>query len=188
MKNGYSDEMRQEKIDGVMYTRPNGNWEHATVMLNIARIIDQQLDINEKKVFCGNFDYMYDYQNGDYVTPDVMVCSKKFIRNKACVGVPDFVVEVLSPFSIKKDRIIKRGIYEKSGIEEYLIIEPVACTVEDYVLINGKYELKNVWFYDDEEADHSFAELKLSVGLNIKLNLRDIFAYRFGGEFGGENE
>jgi Uma2 family endonuclease len=55
--------------------------------------------------------------------------------------VPDMVVEVLSPSTAKVDRGIKLQDYQAHGVSEYWIIDPVAETLECYVLVNGTYRL-----------------------------------------------
>ncbi|MEC4685235.1 MAG: Uma2 family endonuclease [Nitrospirota bacterium] len=67
----------------------------------------------------------------DVVQPDVLVvCDEKKITEKNIQGVPDLVVEVLSPNTAIKD---KRLLYEKVGIREYIIIDPTEQYVERYL-------------------------------------------------------
>ena len=53
--------------------------------------------------------------------------------------IPDFIVEVLSPSTKKKDRGIKFQDYAQHGVREYWIIDPVAETVELYRLQDDAY-------------------------------------------------
>ena len=81
------------------------------------------------------------------VQPDlVVVCDPAKLANGRYVdGAPDLVVEILSPHTAKKDRFTKRLAYQAAGIPEYLIIDPVASTVEQYLLENGVYPAPNVF-------------------------------------------
>ena len=54
---------------------------------------------------------------------------------------PDFVVEITSKSTAHKDRGVKFLNYEKHGVMEYWIITPSKKTVEQYYLIDNKYEL-----------------------------------------------
>lgn len=53
--------------------------------------------------------------------------------------VPDFVVEILSPSTSRRDRNEKRRIYEKNGISEYWIVDPPRRRVDALRLDAGKY-------------------------------------------------
>ncbi|MEO1412083.1 MAG: Uma2 family endonuclease [Bacteroidota bacterium] len=54
---------------------------------------------------------------------------------------PDFVVEVLSKSTEKRDRGIKWQDYAAHGVGEYWIIDPEGQTVEQYLLRDGNYNL-----------------------------------------------
>lgn len=68
--------------------------------------------------------------------------AKKIHSNTLLYPVPDFVVEVLSPSTIKLDKEIKFNDYELHGVEEYWIIDPAKKEVEQYLLVKGKYQLE----------------------------------------------
>jgi Uma2 family endonuclease len=53
--------------------------------------------------------------------------------------IPDLIVEVLSPSTLKRDRGIKFKDYALHGVAEYWIIEPVAETVEVHRLAGNRY-------------------------------------------------
>jgi Uma2 family endonuclease len=38
--------------------------------------------------------------------------------------VPDLVVEILSPSTARRDRTAKRNAYERSGVDEYWLVDP----------------------------------------------------------------
>ena len=84
------------------------------------------------------------------------------------VGAPDLVVEIISPSSIKRDRIDKKSIYERFGVAEYIVIDPNYRTVETYFLDNDRYELFH--FAQDEGS------LKSKILTDFELNLIDLFS------------
>lgn len=56
---------------------------------------------------------------------------------------PDFVCEVLSSSTEKRDRGVKFRDYEAHGVSEYWIVDPKTKTLEQYLLGRGKrYELR----------------------------------------------
>ena len=59
------------------------------------------------------------------VQPDVAIlCKKDKIQGWGVYGSPDFVLEVLSPSTRKKDCIKKLQKYEHAGVREYWILDP----------------------------------------------------------------
>ena len=60
-------------------------------------------------------------------------------------GVPDMVVEVLSPSTILTDRRDKFFEYAQAGISEYWMVDLEECTIEIYVLKQGAYKLLGKW-------------------------------------------
>jgi Uma2 family endonuclease len=68
--------------------------------------------------------------------PDVcVVCDTSKYDKRGCIGVPDIVVEVLSPGNNDKELKNKFDIYEEAGVQEYWIVSPQNKTF----LTNGQY-------------------------------------------------
>ncbi len=89
-------------------------------------------------------------------------------------GVPDLVVEVISPRTPKSsgteqvDREEKSVEYARSGVQEYWIIHPTACTVEVYVLRNGIYHLLERWGAGEVAQSQVLEGFKVSVDAVIQ--------------------
>nr|WP_291734819.1 Uma2 family endonuclease [Clostridium sp.] len=67
--------------------------------------------------------------------PDVAVyCDKNQIFYRGYIGIPQLVVEVLSPSNADDDLIVKKDLYEKYGVPEYWIISPMSKKVWIYYL------------------------------------------------------
>lgn len=54
-------------------------------------------------------------------------------------GVPDLLVEVLSPSTQRHDKVDKFRLYESAGVREYWIIDPMAAFVEVWQFRDGAY-------------------------------------------------
>ena len=63
------------------------------------------------------------------------------IRRNAIYGAPDFVVEILSPYSVRRDRYLKKDLYEKHGVKEFWLIDIDNKSVEVFINYNYKFEL-----------------------------------------------
>ncbi len=107
--------------------------------------------------------------DGRKIQPDVFWIA----AGGACVdrethyeGPPDLVVEVLSPASVKHDRVTKFDLYERNGVSEYWIIDPLAEYLEAYTLREGKYVRVN------QDANGDFH----SPALDKQVSIARIFA------------
>lgn len=86
------------------------------------------------------------FSETDTYQPDIVFISKgrlNIIGEKKVEGPPDLVIEILSPATAYYDIRIKKDMYEKSGVNEYWIVDPIQKTVEVFVNKNGKFELTN---------------------------------------------
>jgi len=76
----------------------------------------------------------------DVVQPDVIVvCDPAKLDDRGCRGAPDFVVEVLSPSTAEHDRVTKLALYERHGVREYWLIQPVERLVTTHLLEHGQF-------------------------------------------------
>ncbi len=90
---------------------------------------------------------------GKFREPDIMFMSKEHADRIVEVywGVPDLVVEVISPRTEHSsgteqiDRSEKFEDYRKAGVAEYWIVDPEDKTIEVYVLRQGAYHLLGKW-------------------------------------------
>lgn len=65
------------------------------------------------------------------VEPDVLVvCDPEKIKGRDVYGAPDFVLEVLSPSTAKKDIYTKSMKYRNAGVREYWMIDPENGTLD----------------------------------------------------------
>jgi Uma2 family endonuclease len=98
----------------------------------------------------------------DVVQPDVVVvCDKAKITDANIQGAPELVVEVLSPSTALKDRREKKALYEKQGVREYVIIDPIASYVERFVLKDGAYSLPDILGPDETLVLQSLEDMEV---------------------------
>lgn len=121
------DERRAELIDGVIYDMSSPTFNHqgvaGEVYFQIADFIRSRK--GECIVRMAPVDVRLDCDNRTMVQPDVLVvCDKRKIRRWGVMGAPDFVVEVLSQSTRRKDSIKKLSKYAEAGVREYWLIDP----------------------------------------------------------------
>ncbi len=64
------------------------------------------------------------------VEPDIsVICDRDKLINMGARGAPDMVIEILSPTSLRHDRLVKLNLYQRAGVREYWIADPENRTV-----------------------------------------------------------
>ncbi len=72
------------------------------------------------------------------VQPDIsVVCDGDKLDKHGCKGAPDLVVEILSPSSLRHDRFVKLGLYQRAGVREYWIVDPEYKSVQVFTQDGG---------------------------------------------------
>ena len=121
------EEQRVELIDGVIYDMSSPIFVHQMIAGEVYGQIREY--IGKHKGECvpaiAPVDVQLDCDDRTMVQPDVLiVCDRDKIRGFGIFGAPDFVLEVLSPSTRKKDLILKLGKYMEAGVREYWVIDP----------------------------------------------------------------
>jgi Uma2 family endonuclease len=78
------------------------------------------------------------------VQPDLIFVStaqEAIVTRRAVEGPPELVVEILSPWSVRRDRVAKAAIYARYGIGHYWLVDPEARVFEVYEAEHGEYRL-----------------------------------------------
>ena len=171
----YRDEPRAEKIAGkTVLMSPSPAVEHNRIAGNIYSIFRQFL--KGKKRCEPFFDGVDVYLDDDNIfIPDVMiVCDRNKIRPNGIYGAPDLVVEILSPSTLTRDRSVKKAVYERTGVREYWIVDPLAKSVEVYHWREGRLELDHAYIvYPDWEWERMTEEEKEAARLSVKVSRYD---------------
>ena len=178
-----------EIIDGQVYMMSPVRFTHAIVAGNIYRIFSNYLKGKKciaipdgVKVEVTNIDN----GNKNSLVPDCMiVCDRSKIKNDLIAGAPDLVVEVLSKSTMKIDRTIKKDAYENIGVKEYWIVSASDKFIERYLLVDGKYDLEDVYyldedyenFADDEGTVLPITKIKVSLYDDLYVDLEDVFNF-----------
>ncbi|MEK7767079.1 MAG: Uma2 family endonuclease, partial [bacterium] len=101
--------------------------------------------------------------SGDIVQPDLL-----YIRtaNLGIVqdwirGVPDVLIEVVSPERPERDRLVKRALYARNRVPEFWIVDPATRTVEVLVLDGVKYASHGYFEFADALTSPALGGLSL---------------------------
>ncbi len=121
----WPEDERWEIIGGKAFPlTPSPSTLHQIVLGNLAFELFEHLRGRPCRPFIGPI--AVKLSELDVVEPDILVvCDSSKIRATHIEGAPDMVVEVLSPATSAKDLREKKALYERSGVREYLVVDPL---------------------------------------------------------------
>ncbi|MFO8061119.1 MAG: Uma2 family endonuclease, partial [Bacillota bacterium] len=82
-------------------------------------------------------------------------------------GTPELVIEIISPFSQRRDRLEKLETYQTNGVQHYWLVHPEQKTLECFALVDGVYSRVAGGMDDDVVSPPGFADLQ--------INLKDLW-------------
>jgi len=157
-----------ELINGELFMSPAPNPLHQEILSNINDVLKTIAKKVQGKVYFSPIDLYLDFQN--VFQPDLVflaVNRLSMVTDRGIEGVPNLIVEVISPSNIFSDRNTKKRAYLEFGVEEYWIVDPGNRTLEIYTPQAGQEVPK---FYLAGEG-----EVKSSVLPDLKFDLKEIF-------------
>lgn len=121
-------------INGELIMSPCPTPYHQIILSNLNDLFKAEAKKTGAIVFFAPMDLHIDRKN--VFQPDLIYISKEnkhIITHRAIEGVPDLVVEIISPSNIFSDRYTKKKVYRKIGIKEYWIVDPANRTLEIFL-------------------------------------------------------
>nr|MBO6294177.1 Uma2 family endonuclease [Schwartzia sp. (in: firmicutes)] len=162
-----------EKINGQeVLMSPRPATRHSRAAGRIYGIFFQFLRKKRCEAF---FEHEVHLDDENVFVPDVLIiCDKNKIKANWIDGAPDLVVEVLSPSTTINDRGIKKDVYERSGVKEYWIVDPIAKSIEVHYLKDGRLVLDHVYMiFPPEEWERMTEKQRAAARLSVKVSLYD---------------
>ncbi len=78
--------------------------------------------------------------------------------------VPDWVCEILSPSTARKDRMTKMPVYARYGVAYLWLVDPLAQTLEAFALREGRWTVVGLFQEQDIVSVEPFQEIALELG------------------------
>ena len=137
-----SDDERYELLHGELVMAPAPLIDHQYVLNNLN--IEIAIFVNE-----GNLGEVYSAPTDvvlsdlNVVQPDLLFVSNErahIITPDNIQGAPDLVVEILSPATAERDKIVKFELYAQHGVQEYWFVDLDARTITVFLLNEGEFE------------------------------------------------
>lgn len=136
------DDQRVELIDGVIYDMSSPTSAHQLITgFLYSKFVGYVADKGGSCLpMISPMDVQLDCDDKTMVQPDVIiVCDRDKVINRCVYGAPDFVLEVLSKSTRKKDMVIKLNKYMNAGVKEYWLIDPDKLRVLVYDFDQDNY-------------------------------------------------
>jgi Uma2 family endonuclease len=155
---------RYEVIEGELYLTPSPAAPHQDIVTGLAtelRVYARDHDAG--KVLVAPLDVAIDEHQS--VQPDIIFVSRERVDIiKDCIeGAPDLVVEVCSPSSQGRDRVVKSRVYARFGIPNYWIVDHSSRTIEAFQLTGELYTLVATAIDDETFEPSLFPGLKIDL-------------------------
>lgn len=164
------DGNRYEVIDGVLYMSTSPSSFHQWIIL-------QFYDVFGYSVKQHKLAYIYLAPIGVFmpgcepVQPDfvlVRAANASIIHDRRIYGVPDLIVEVLSPSNADYDEGVKLAAYAKAGVPDSGVIDPAARQLRLYAQPQGDR-------YGDPHVFKEGDTVIFACAPGISVNVRDLF-------------
>jgi Uma2 family endonuclease len=169
---------RWELIDGTAWNMsPAPNRFHQHYQIGFIVQIAPFLENHPCNVYAAPFDVLLPEGNEEedsvitVVQPDIsVICDTSKLTFKGCTGAPDWIIEILSPYTSKKDMSVKCDLYRRHGVKEYWIADPGEKYIHVYLLdTDGQYpEFPDVYLRD--------LNISCTVLPELKIDLKRVFA------------
>jgi len=169
------DGLRHELIDGEHYVTAAPTYRHQRVAMNVAGLLFMFLREHRLgHVYMAPLDVLF--SEVDVVEPDVLYVSEERLRSQQedryLEVTPELVVEVLSPSTKHVDRGAKRRLYERQGVTEYWLIDPLLETVQVFRRERDRFEVAADLV---RQRDAAPASLSTPLLPGLQLSLDEVF-------------
>ncbi len=159
------DGKRYEILDGDLYMSPSPRTLHQRATGLLYRILSEHVETHGLgEVFIAPFDVVL--SKNDIVEPDVIFVStarRPIITDDNIRGVPDLLVEVVSPTRPAMDTRDKRHVYERCRVPFYWIVDPDERRVTELRLTGDHYETASEPRGSDSFTPQLFPDLTIEL-------------------------
>jgi Uma2 family endonuclease len=161
------DGNRYEVIEGEIFMSRAPGLTHQLISGNLFAEFKFYLRQNPIGQVIATPGVIFNKYNG--VIPDIVFVSNKrrddIASTERITGAPDIVIEIVSPGAEneQRDRVVKRQLYGKFGVEEYWVVYPNSRAVEIYRLQDHALELAATLTEQDKIISPLLPEFSCSV-------------------------
>ncbi len=145
------DDVRYELIEGELMMAPAPTPLHQLISTNFVALLAPFAKRNRLGwILSAPIDVHLSDTN--LLQPDIIFVSNEragIIGDVDIQGAPDLAIEIASPGTRQRDQTDKRALYERFGVLEYWMADPVADTVAVLRLEDGRFVSSGVYGIED---------------------------------------
>jgi Uma2 family endonuclease len=130
------DGLQYELADGVLLVTPAPRPRHQRASRRLLVLLDRLVP-DDMEVFFAPLDFQPTRIRS--LQPDLLVVRRSDVGELNITAPLLLAVEVLSPSTRAKDLILKKGLYEDSGVSSYWVLDPDEETLVAWDLVDGRY-------------------------------------------------
>lgn len=169
----WDENERIEIIGGEAFLMAVPDSKHQEISMEISRQLANFLVGKPCRVYPAPFNVRLFEKDGDapedvdtVVEPDIsVICDRSKIDARGCKGAPDLIVEILSPSSLRNDRLVKLRLYQRAGVREYWIADPENKTVQVFLFNNN-----GILYPHEDYGQENMAKVNVLDGCFIELD------------------
>ncbi len=139
------DEHRYEVLEGKLIMVPAPDVTHQKISKYLGILLFKRVESTGRgEIYYAPTDVVL--SEDTVCQPDLLVIlssNQEIIKEKAIMGAPDIIVEIVSPTSVYTDTQRKVSLYEKYGIKEYWLVYPQEKVIDIYTFEKGGYRISS---------------------------------------------
>lgn len=159
------DGKRYEIVEEELLVTPPPSTEHQGISVILSGLLFRAQEAGYGRYFAAPTGVVL--PTGDSGEPDLLFIHRDrlhIIAPDKVRGVPDLVIEILSPSNPEDDLVREYRAYERAGVRFYWIVDPAARAVQLYALAGGVYEAEATLRVGDRLGSPLSRAITLDVG------------------------
>lgn len=171
---------RWQLLDGHAYAMAPPSLAHQSVVFELGAQIRNQLQGHPCRGFAAPVGVRLptgDEADADIRTvfePDLLVvCDPSKLDARGVRGAPDFIIEVLSPSTAAFDLVDKRLRYERAGVGELWLIDPISGVLTVYRRAGEQFAAADIRVGEGRIAVHAVPGLALDLDFLQSLRIAE---------------
>lgn len=153
----WDEDDRIEIINGEPFMMAPPSRVHQEIVAELTRQLGNYLGGKRCKVYPAPFGVRLFEKDGEtpddvdtMVEPDLsVICDRSKLDDHGCKGAPDLVIEILSPSTRRRDRLVKLDLYQRAGVREYWVVDPDTQSVMVFTPDSGFLKIREDYGRED---------------------------------------